>query len=90
MVSSDHVHILVSYPPQVSVSQLVQRVKGKSSYKLQREYQMLRKNYWGQRLWARGYFACTTGNVTDDMIKAYREGHTETEDSFRVADFESE
>ena len=90
VVSSDHVHILMSFPPQVPVSKLVQRVKGKSSYKLQREYQMLRKQYWGQRMWARGYFACTTGNVTDDMIKKYIDGHTETDDNFKVADFESD
>lgn len=90
VVSSDHVHILVSLPPQIPVSKLVQRVKGKSSYKLQREYQALRKQYWGQRMWARGYFACTTGNVTDDMVKDYINGHTETDDNFKIADFESD
>ena len=90
VVSSDHVHILVSHPPQIPVSKLVQRVKGKTSYKMQREFQVLRKQYWGQRMWARGYFACTTGNVTDEMIKAYIEGHVETDDNFKVADFESE
>ena len=92
VVAKDHVHVLVSIPPQVSVSKLVQKLKGKSSYKLQREYGRLRKEYWGQRMWARGYFACSTGNVTDEMIKAYIEGHTETEDQFRVVeadDFES-
>jgi len=89
VVSSDHVHMLVSLPPQISVSKLVQRVKGKSSYKLQREFAGLRKEYWGQRMWARGYFACTTGNVTDSMIKAYIDGHTDQDDHFKVADFES-
>ena len=90
VVSSDHVHILVSLPPQIPVSKLVQRVKGKSSYKLQREFQALRKQYWGQRMWARGYFACSTGNVTDDMIKDYIDGHTETDDNFKITDFESD
>ena len=91
VVSVDHVHIQVSYPPNVSVSKLEQRVKGKTSYKLQREYGSLRKEYWGQRMWARGYFACSTGNVSDDMIEAYIKGHTETDDTFRVkSDFESE
>ena len=54
---------------------------------------MLRKQYWGQRMWARGYFACSTGNVTDEMIESYIEGHTEIEDRFPVAevgDFESQ
>jgi putative transposase len=93
VVARDHVHMLVSVPPQVSVSKLVQKIKGKSSYKLQREFVVLRKQYWGQRMWARGYFACSTGNVTDDLIQAYIEGHTETEDRFQVVeggDFESQ
>jgi hypothetical protein len=44
---------------QVSVSNVVQKIKGKSSYKLQRESGLLRKRYWGQRVWARGYFVCS-------------------------------
>ena len=88
-VSSDHVHMLVSIPPQLAVSKLVQRLKGKSSYKLQREFDSLRKEYWGQRMWARGYFACSTGNVSSEMIAAYIDGHTE-DDGFKVVDdFES-
>ena len=84
-VAKDHVHMLVSMPPQLSVSKLVQKVKGKSSYKLQREFNSLRKEYWGQRMWARGYFGCSTGQVSDEMVKEYIEGHTETDDTFRVA-----
>ena len=86
VVSKEHVHMLVSMPPQISVSRLVQRVKGKTSYKLQREFAAVRKQYWGQRMWARGYFACTTGNVSDEMIASYIQGHTETDDTFRVKD----
>lgn len=90
VVSKDHVHVLVSMPPQISVSRLVQKMKGKTSYKLQREFAVLRKEYWGQRMWARGYFACTTGNVSDEMIAGYIKAHTETDDTFRVQDdFES-
>ena len=90
VVAGDHVHMLVSMPSQMSVSKLVQRVKGKTSYKLQREFDGLRRQYWGQRMWARGYFASTTGNVTDEMIAEYITNHTETDDTFRVAsDFES-
>lgn len=90
VVAVDHVHMLVSMPPQVSVSKLVQRVKGKTSYKLQREFEALRKQYWGQRMWARGYFACTTGNVTDETIAQYIANHTETDETFKLSsDFES-
>jgi putative transposase len=52
VVAQDHVHLLVSYPPQVSISRLIQKLKGKSSYKLQIEFASLRKAYWGQRMGA--------------------------------------
>ena len=86
VVSKDHVHILVSIPPQISVSKIIQKVKGTSSYKMQREFEVLKKQYWGQRMWARGYFACSTGDVTDNMIKEYIDDHTETDDDFKVTD----
>ena len=72
-VGSDHVHLLVSSPPQISVSKLLQSLKGKSSRMLQQEYPTLRKRYWGRHLWARGYFCATVGAVTDKMVKAYIE-----------------
>ena len=84
VVANDHVHVLVSIPPQVSVSKLIQKLKGKSSYKLQGEFASLRKQYWGQRMWARGYFACSTGNITDEMIKEYIDNHGEQDDDFHV------
>ena len=84
VVAKEHVHMLVSIPPQVSVSKLVQKLKGKSSFKLQREFASLRKEYWGQRMWARGYFACSTGNVTDDMVKAYLADHVDDQDDFHL------
>jgi putative transposase len=76
--------LLVSIVPQVSVSKLIQKLKGKSCFKLQREFASLRKQYWGQRMWARGYFACSTGNVTDEMIKDYIHNHSEKDDDFHV------
>jgi putative transposase len=86
VVAKDHVHILVSIPPQVAVSKLVQQVKGKSSYKLQREFKSLQREYWGQKMWSRGYFACSTGNVSSEMIAAYIEDHVDEDDSFKVVD----
>ncbi len=70
-VSKDHVHLMVSIPPQVTISRLVQRMKGKSSYKLLAEFAHMRKMYWGRHVWARGYFCCSTGNVSDEMVKEY-------------------
>lgn len=84
-VSQDHVHLMVSIPPQVTISRLVQRLKGKSSYKLLGEFEHLRKTFWGRHIWARGYFCCSSGNVTDEVIKAYIEGQSHEEDiDFRV------
>ena len=90
-VASDHVHMLVSIPTKVAISKLVQRLKGRTSYKMQQEFQTIKKVYWGQRMWARGYFACSTGNVTDEMIQNYIESHVNREQTFKVlSDFESE
>ncbi len=51
----------------------VQYMQGKRSYKLLIEYARLRKRYWGQHLWARGYWVTTSGNVTDEVWKRYIE-----------------
>jgi len=72
-LAPDHVHILVSCPPSLSPSKLVQYIKGRSSHKLQREFPRLRKRYWGQHLWARGYFCATVGAVDEEAIKQYIE-----------------
>ena len=70
-VSRDHVHILVSAPPNLSPSKIMQYVKGKSSRKLMMEFRHLNKQFWGRHMWARGYFVATSGNVTDEVIQEY-------------------
>lgn len=70
-VSKDHIHIFISVPPQISVSKIAQLVKGKTSRKLLQEDKTLSKMYWGQHLWSRGYFATTSGQITDEMIMEY-------------------
>ena len=72
-VSKDHVHLLVSVPPNLAVSELVKRLKGRSSRLLLEEFGELRKVYWGRHLWARGYFVASSGNVTDEIIAEYIE-----------------
>ena len=76
-VSSDHVHMLVSCPPNISVSEMMQYLKGRSSKKLQEEFPELKKRYWGQHLWATGYFCRTVGTVSEEMIKDYIEKQTD-------------
>jgi putative transposase len=76
-------------PPHISVSKIIQYVKGKSSRKLQQEYESLRKRYWGQHLWARGYFVVTTGTLDVFDVQKYieqQEEHHKT-DNFKISEF---
>ena len=77
-IATDHLHLLVSVPPQVSVSDLMQRLKGRSSRLMLQEFGELRRQFWGKHLWARGYFAASSGNVTDEIIKQHIESQGET------------
>src|SRR6266702_1235745 len=70
-VSGDHVHLMVSAPPTMSPAQIAQFIKGVSSRQLQDEFPLLKKRYWGQHLWAPGYFCGTVGAVTEEQLKAY-------------------
>ncbi len=70
-VQIDHIHLVVSIPPKVSVSVLMGTLKGKLAIKLFKSYPNLRKKpYWGNRFWARGYFVSTIG-IDEDVIKRY-------------------
>ncbi|NBC02521.1 MAG: IS200/IS605 family transposase [Bacteroidetes bacterium] len=80
VVSKDHVHIHIEYPPRLSISQLVKRLKGRSSRFLQKEYPKLKNRYWGRHFWATGYGAWSTGNITDEMVQAYLEHHRSKDD----------
>ena len=75
VVSKDHVHVHIEYPPSKSISNLVKRLKGRSSRILQSEYTELRKRYWGKHFWAIGYGAWSTGNISDAMVEEYLENH---------------
>jgi len=88
-VSRDHVHVLLSCPPNLSPSKVMQYIKGKSSRKLMMEFRHIQKQYWGRHLWARGYFVATSGNVTDEAIMEYIRQQEGTEpsdggDNFKV------
>jgi len=72
-ISPDHIHMLVSCDPVLSPAKLVQYMKGRSSRKLQDEFPELRKRYWGQHLWARGYFCASVGAVDEETIRKYIE-----------------
>jgi putative transposase len=77
VLSSDHVHMFVSVPPKLAVSDLMRKMKGRSSHKVQREFPFLKKRYWGRRFWGRGYFSTTNGAITEDIVLQYLEQHIE-------------
>ena len=88
-VSRDHVHVLLSCPPNLSPSKIMQYIKGKTPRKLMMEFKHVQTQYWGRYLWARGYFVASSGNVTDEAIMEYirRQDGTEPQDggdNFRV------
>ena len=88
-VSRDHVHVLLSCPPNISPSKVMQYLKGKTSRKLLMEFHHLQKQYWGHHLWARGYFVASSGAVTDEVIMEYIRQQEGTEpkdggDAFKV------
>ena len=87
-VAKDHVHIFVSVPPDISVSKLVQKLKGKSAYKLLIEFKVLTKEFWGRHMWARGYFVASSGNITDEVIMKYIEeqGKEPKDENFKTDD----
>jgi len=67
----DHIHLLISCPPYISISKLIQYIKGNSSKKLQSEFPQIRKDYWGKHFWSVGYFCATVGNVNEETIENY-------------------
>ncbi len=70
-VQSDHIHLIISIPPRISVSEIMGILKGKLAIKLFRSYpKMKQKPYWGNHFWARGYFVSTVG-IDEEMIKRY-------------------
>ncbi len=74
-VSKDHVHMHLEYPPSISISDLVKRIKGRTSRMLQQEYPELQKRYWGKHFWAIGYGAWSTGNLAEELVQEYLEHH---------------
>ena len=85
-VSPDHIHMLVSSPPEMAPAKVVQYRKGRSSRRLQDEFPELRKRYWGQHLWARGYFCASVGAVDEETIKKYIESQKwdEEDQGFKI------
>ena len=85
-INRDHIHMLISIPPNISVSKAVQILKWTSSRMLFNEFPNLKKQYWWQHLWARWYWVATSWNVTDEVWKEYIDNQKidDPDDDFRV------
>lgn len=87
-VRPEHIHLVVSIPPHLSVSKLMQYIKGRSGRKLMLEFEHLRKRYYGGHLWSRGFYSATSGNITDQLIIDYvkhQDRDEEDDDNFEVS-----
>jgi putative transposase len=84
-VAKAPLHLFVAIPPQVTSSRLIQWRKGKTASKRLGEFPHLPKQFWGRHLWARGYFCCSSGNVTEEVIAEYiaNQSH-DRDDDFKV------
>ena len=87
-VRPDHVHLLLSVPPTMAPSRVMNAIKGRSSNRLMRNFRELNRQFWGRHLWSRGYFVATSGNVTDDVLKQYIEDQDveSQNDDFKVTE----
>lgn len=78
VVSKDQIHLHLSYPAKLSISELIKRLKGRSSRKLLQEYPHLKKRYWSGHFWGIGYGCWSVGNLTDELLQEYLDHHKES------------
>lgn len=69
-VQTDHIHLVISFPPKYSVAEVIGFLKGKSAIKLFDRHVDLKKRYWGRHFWAKGYCVSTVG-LNEEQIKKY-------------------
>ncbi|MFV0390991.1 MAG: IS200/IS605 family transposase [Paludibacteraceae bacterium] len=81
VVSSDHIHLHIEYLPSKSISDLVKKLKGRTSRRIQEEFSHISKKYRGRHFWAIGYGVWSTGNITDEMVQNYLEHHRKPENN---------
>ena len=79
-VAIDHVHMLVSFPPKLSIGEVVRTIKSISARELFREFPRIRRRLWSGELWEDGYFARTVGDrMTRQIIDKYIKHHRDIE-----------
>ena len=70
-IQRDHVHLLIQINPRESIAEVVQMLKGGSSYIIRREYPELEEFLWGNSFWSDGYFAESIGSKNEQLMRAY-------------------
>ncbi len=81
-IAEDHVHLFVSFPPRLSISEVVGKVKAISAKVIFEEFPETKREMYGGEFWEDGYFARTVGDeVTTKVIRRYIEYHDEEETS---------
>jgi putative transposase len=75
VLSKDHVHMFIAVPPRHALSNVMRRIKGRSTRRFQQEFPEIKKRYWGHHFWARGYFSATSGSITEDLVLQYLANH---------------
>ncbi len=87
-VSADHVHLFCSFPPRLSISQVITRFKSLSARAIFREHPQVKRRLWGGEFWEDGYFVRTVGDkVTAEVIKKYIQRHQQDKDDPQLALF---
>jgi len=74
-VDSDHVHYLIRYPPTLSISKIVQHLKQETTHDIWVKYSYeLKYQFWYKKIfWSDGYFVCSVGNASQEVIRSYIE-----------------
>ncbi|MBC8332822.1 MAG: IS200/IS605 family transposase [Anaerolineales bacterium] len=83
-IAEDHVHLFVSFPPRMSISNVVGKLKSITASVIFREHPEVKRELWGGHFWQVGYFVRTSGDqVTTEMIRNYIEYHKKEEKSLK-------
>ena len=87
-IQIDHIHLIVSVPPKISISKLMGILKGKTAIKIFKNYPQLKKKpYWGNHFWSRGYCVDTIG-LDEEKIRKYVKYQEEQEQKEEQQAFE--
>lgn len=69
----DHVHMMISHSPNISVSQIVRHLKQKTTVEVWKSHD-LSVNFWKEKtFWSNGYFVCSVGNASENTVRKYIE-----------------